>query len=397
MDRIQTKKIKPHMKKSCSCVKSPEENVSSSGALVTLQDVTKVYDHVKVIDGLNLQVAQGEFLSIIGPSGCGKSTTLRMIGGFLKPTSGTILLKGEDVTGLDPSKHDSCMVFQDYALFPHMTVLQNVAFGLKMAGVSKKERAERAKEALALVGLADFGQRKPSQLSGGQRQRVALARAIVMRPTVLLLDEPLGALDAQIRRQMQMELKNLQRKLNHTFIYVTHDQEEAMTMSDRILLMRAGVVQQIGTPSELYDSPCSLFTAKFLGDCSVIEGEYDGESVTVRALGKIRGRCTAKPFTGRAAVCIRPEKLSICREAEAAAGEYCYKATVKSVIYKGLNTRVLLDSCGQEFVCEVAGHAQCCEGQTVQISFAGQDAVIVPYESIDINALVSLEDSNEKQ
>lgn len=366
------------------------EGAPSVDSIVELKHVSKWYDSYKAIDDLNLRVTPGEFLSIIGPSGCGKSTTLRMIGGFLQPTEGSVLLKGQDVTQLDASQHDTCMVFQDYALFPHMTVEQNVAFGLKMAKMSKAERLEKAREALELVGLSGYGSRKPSHLSGGQRQRVALARAIVMHPSVLLLDEPLGALDAQIRRQMQLELKKLQKKLGHTFIYVTHDQEEAMTMSDRILLMRGGVVQQLGTPKELYDDPCSLFVAKFLGECSVIEGQYDGREVAT-GLGKLTGRLTAAPFAGHAAVCIRPENLSLLAAEEASGKDYAFPGTVRAVIYRGLGTQMTV-ACGeQEFICEMPGHTPFVEGDAVKIAFNANDALIVPYEEIDINALVSVE------
>ena len=385
------------MKKIGNSGAAPSEGNPSGGAAVELVHVQKTYGDFTAIADLNLQVAEGEFLSIIGPSGCGKSTTLRMIGGFLKPTAGQVFLKGKDVTGLDASCRDTCMVFQDYALFPHMAVLQNVAFGLKMSGVGLAQRNAKAKEALELVGLAGSDGKKPSQLSGGQRQRVALARSIVMHPSVLLLDEPLGALDAQIRRQMQLELKKLQKQLHHTFIYVTHDQEEAMTMSDRILILRDGAVQQLGTPNALYDSPCSLFVAKFLGDCSVLEGQYDGQTVTTECLGAISGRLTAKPFTGHAAVCIRPEKLKLHAPEEPAAADYSCTGQVESVIYKGINTRILV-RCGQQgFVCEVAGHTGYREGDAVKVAFDTGDAIVVPFETVDIHALVSQEDSYEKR
>ena len=362
-------------------------------SIVSLDHVTKVYGTHKVIDDLCLEVKAGEFLSIIGPSGCGKSTTLRMIGGFLKPTEGEVYLAGKKVTELSAAERYTSMVFQDYALFPHMTILENVAFGLKMAGMKKKEREAQAEEVLALVGLSGYGKRKPSQLSGGQRQRVALARSIVMRPSVLLLDEPLGALDAQIRRQMQIELKHIQRSLDQTFIYVTHDQEEAMTMSDRILLMQAGIIRQCGTPAELYDSPTSVFAARFLGECSIIDGEYDGATVETKTLGKISGRLTAQAFTGPACICLRPEKLRIAPSNEALTGcDYSYTGTVKTSVYKGLNTRLHVDCRGESFVCEVMGHCPLQPGDGITLGFSCNDAIIVPYEAVDDSMLISKED-----
>lgn len=367
------------------------ENVAVS--IVVLNHVTKIYGDHKVIDDLCLEVKEGEFLSIIGPSGCGKSTTLRMIGGFLKPTEGTVYINGENVTELSAAERDTSMVFQDYALFPHMSILDNVAFGLKMAHVPKKEREERAEEVLRLVGLAGYGKRKPSQLSGGQRQRVALARSIVMHPHVLLLDEPLGALDAQIRRQMQVELKHLQRSLDQTFIYVTHDQEEAMTMSDRILLMQSGVIRQCGTPAELYDSPTSVFAARFLGECSIIDGMYDGTAVSTKSLGKIEGRLTAEPFTGDACICLRPEKLTVALKGELPQkNDYIFEGIIVSSVYKGLNTRLHVQCCDETFICEVMGHCPLNIGAEVVLGFSKEDAVIVPYEAVDTSMLVSRED-----
>ena len=365
---------------------------SAAVPIVSLDHVTKVYGTHKVIDDLCLEVKEGEFLSIIGPSGCGKSTTLRMIGGFLKPTEGDVYLGGEKVTERSAAERDTSMVFQDYALFPHMSVLDNVTFGLKMAHVAKKERYERGEEALSLVGLAGFGKRKPSQLSGGQRQRVALARSIVMRPRVLLLDEPLGALDAQIRRAMQIELKHLQRSLDQTFIYVTHDQEEAMTMSDRILLMQAGVIRQCGTPAELYDSPTSVFAARFLGECSIIDGDYDGKAVATRTLGAVEGRLTAKPFTGPACICLRPEKIAVVPADAPVVGDYAFSGQVTATVYKGLNTRLHVNCAGESFVCEVMGHSPLAIGDAVALCFHKADAIIVPYEEVDVSMLVSRED-----
>lgn len=240
---------------------------------VQLKNICKCYEGAQeVIKDLNLNVCKGEFLTLLGPSGCGKTTTLRMIAGFEEPTKGEILIDGEDVTNKSP--HERCVntVFQNYALFPHMNVFDNIAFGLKMKRVPKEEKKKRVQEMINMVQLQGFEDRMPSQLSGGQMQRVAIARAVINKPKVLLLDEPLGALDLKLRKQMQIELKHLQRQLGITFIFVTHDQEEALTMSDRIVVMNKGVIEQLGTPEEIYERPKSKFVATFLGETNILEG-----------------------------------------------------------------------------------------------------------------------------
>lgn len=240
---------------------------------VQLKNICKSYDGAKdIIKNLNLEIRKGEFLTLLGPSGCGKTTTLRMIAGFEEPTQGEILIDGENVTNKSP--HERCVntVFQNYALFPHMNVFDNIAFGLKMKKVPKEEKKKRVQEMLEMVQLQGFEDRMPSQLSGGQMQRVAIARAVINRPKVLLLDEPLGALDLKLRKQMQIELKHLQRQLGITFIFVTHDQEEALTMSDRIVVMNKGIIEQLGTPEEIYENPKSKFVATFLGETNILEG-----------------------------------------------------------------------------------------------------------------------------
>ena len=239
---------------------------------VRLESVVKRFGDVAAVDGVNLDVRRGEFFSMLGPSGSGKTTCLRMIAGFETPTSGRILLDGEDVSRLAPYERDVNTVFQDYALFPHMTVAGNVEYGLKVKRVAKGERQERVNEALAMVQLSAFGERKPAQLSGGQRQRVALARALVNRPQVLLLDEPLGALDLKLRQAMQIELKEIQQSVGLTFIYVTHDQEEALTMSDRLAVFNRGQIEQVGTPAEVYERPATGFVAGFVGVSNVLDG-----------------------------------------------------------------------------------------------------------------------------
>ncbi len=267
---------------------------------ISVRGLTKRYGDVVAVDGIDLDIAAGEFFTMLGPSGSGKTTTLRMIAGFETPDAGTIELAGEDVSRLPPYDRPVNTVFQDYALFPHMTVLQNVEYGLMVKKVKKGERGTRAADALEMVRLGGYGDRKPSQLSGGQRQRVALARAIVNRPKVLLLDEPLGALDLKLRQEMQIELKSIQREVGITFVYVTHDQEEALTMSDRLAVFNQGRIEQIGPPAEVYEHPESEFIAGFVGVSNVIE--RDGRRYTVRPekinlLMKGRQR---KPDAGRA-------------------------------------------------------------------------------------------------
>ena len=242
------------------------------GCIVELEGVNKEYGNNHVVKDLNLNVEEGEFLTLLGSSGCGKTTTLRMIAGFEEPSSGSILVQGESIAEKEPYERDVNTVFQSYALFPHMTVYDNIAYGLKMKKVPKKEIAERVTKMMTMVQLEGFEKRYPTQLSGGQKQRVAIARALINRPRVLLLDEPLGALDLKLRKQMQLELKRLQKKLNITFIYVTHDQEEALTMSDRIAIMHEGVLDQIGTPAEIYESPKTKFVATFIGETNVFDG-----------------------------------------------------------------------------------------------------------------------------
>lgn len=292
---------------------------------IRLSKLTKTFGGVAAVDGVDLDVAAGEFFSMLGPSGSGKTTVLRLIAGFESPTSGAVSLFGDDVTKKAPFDRDVNTVFQDYALFPHMSVIDNVAYGLRVRGVAKNERRERAREALERVRLGSFSDRKPSQLSGGQRQRVALARATVVEPKVLLLDEPLGALDLKLREQMQVELKEIQRDLGITFIFVTHDQEEALTLSDRIAVFSEGKIVQLGTPSEIYERPRNSFVADFVGTSNVFTPEEAGAILGV---------------TGTYSV--RPEKLEITaglaqREAHSAAG------TVIEVIYIGSASRIVVD------------------------------------------------------
>ncbi|NLG57004.1 MAG: ABC transporter ATP-binding protein [Clostridiales bacterium] len=246
--------------------------VAEGQALLSLRDLHKVFDTQEAISGISLDVYEGEFLTLLGPSGCGKTTTLRVIAGLEAPTKGVVLLNGEDITRLPPEKRQVNTVFQNYALFPHMNVEKNIAYGLRMRGASRQEMREATEKMLALVQLEGYGKRQPGQLSGGQRQRVAIARSLVLSPRILLLDEPLGALDLQLRRQMQQELKRMQQSLGITFIYITHDQEEALGMSDRIALMREGRFVQIGSPQALYEQPETAFAASFIGETNLLRG-----------------------------------------------------------------------------------------------------------------------------
>src|SRR5688500_12847196 len=261
----------------------PGQDSGAPAADVRLASVTKLFDDVAAVDDVSLEIPRGSFFALLGPSGCGKTTTLRMIGGFEDPSEGRILLGDHDVTGLPSYKRDVNTVFQSYALFPHLDVFENVAFGLKRRKVAKAEIAKRAHEMLALVALGGLERRKPRQLSGGQQQRVALARALVNHPRVLLLDEPLGALDLKLRKQMQLELKRIQHEVGITFVHVTHDQEEAMTMADQIAVMNAGKIEQLGTPTELYETPKTAFVAGFLGVSNLIAGEVEQGAVVTSA------------------------------------------------------------------------------------------------------------------
>jgi putative spermidine/putrescine transport system ATP-binding protein len=290
-------------------------------------NVSRHFGDVKAVDEANLEIRDGEFFSMLGPSGSGKTTCLRMIAGFDRPTYGNIFLYGQDVSNLPPYERDVNTVFQDYALFPHMTIEDNIAYGLMVKKVPKAERYKRVDEMLDLVRLPGFGYRKPSQLSGGQRQRVALARALINHPKVLLLDEPLGALDLKLRQQMQVELKSIQKRVGITFIFVTHDQEEALTMSDRIAVFNEGKIQQVGTPSEIYERPASSFVAGFVGTSNLISGE-------------VARRITGSPDI----ISIRPEKIHLdLTNREPEKDMLCMDGVVRDVVYLGLFTRYLVE------------------------------------------------------
>ncbi len=300
---------------------APHPNASSAAAAadVVLGGIRKTYGDVVAVDSIDLEIARGEFFTMLGPSGSGKTTTLRIIAGFERPDSGRVELNGVDVTRRPPYERDVNTVFQDYALFPHMSVADNVEYGLRVKGVKRQERRARTEDVLALVRLEGFGGRRPVQLSGGQRQRVALARAIVNHPEVLLLDEPLGALDLKLRQEMQTELKRIQREVGITFVYVTHDQEEALTMSDRIAVFSQGRIDQIGAPAEIYEQPANEFVAAFVGISNLLD--RDGRRFT-----------------------IRPEKIRLLGDGEQAhANDHSERGTIRDVVYAGMITRYGID------------------------------------------------------
>lgn len=304
--------------------------MKSSTPAVHFENVSRHFGEVKAVDEVDLEIEDGEFFSMLGPSGSGKTTCLRMTAGFDRPTAGRIYLYGQDVSNLPPYERDVNTVFQDYALFPHMTVGDNIAYGLMVKRVPKEERMKRVEEMLDLVQLSGFVERKPSQLSGGQRQRVALARALINHPKVLLLDEPLGALDLKLRQQMQAELKSIQKRVGITFIFVTHDQEEAITMSDRIAVFSQGRIEQVGSPSDIYERPASAFVAGFVGTSNLVSGE-------------VARRLTGSEQT----FSIRPEKIHIGSVSDKPVSDMiAIDGVVRDVVYLGLYTRYLVEAEG---------------------------------------------------
>ncbi len=334
---------------------------------VRLIDVRKSYGEVVAVAGVDLDIAHGEFFTMLGPSGSGKTTTLRMIAGFELPDSGTVELAGRDVGHLPPYDREVNTVFQDYALFPHMTVGDNVEYGMRVKGAPKAERSNRRDEALEMVRLTGYGERKPAELSGGQRQRVALARSIVNRPRVLLLDEPLGALDLKLREQMQVELKQIQGEVGITFVYVTHDQEEALTMSDRIAVFNEGRVEQIGTPAEIYENPGNSFVAGFVGVSNALE--RDGRRFTVR-----------------------PEKVRLLEPGDPTDGMHSERGRVRDVSYAGMITRylVVLDEGGELQVVR-----QNLEATSAQVSEQVGREMVVAWRPEHTVAVVSSANDNE--
>ncbi|MDO4530843.1 MAG: ABC transporter ATP-binding protein [Bacillota bacterium] len=312
--------------------------------IITLEGVVKRFGNNEVVKDLNLEIAEGEFLTLLGPSGCGKTTTLRMIAGFEEASAGTIKVEGERVENKEPFERNVNTVFQNYALFPHMTVFNNIAYGLTIKKVPKAEINERVTEMLRMVQMEPYAKRKPDELSGGQKQRVAIARALVNRPKVLLLDEPLGALDLKLRKQMQIELKRLQKKLGITFIYVTHDQEEALTMSDRIAVMHDGILEQLDSPTEIYENPKTRFVAGFIGESNIFDGkviEKEGNVLTVETEEGTVQVCGEDFAVGEEMhVSIRPEYLEA---SPSPVKGFTLSGTIKDFIYQGSVVKTAID------------------------------------------------------
>ena len=316
-----------------------------NSVIVSLRDIVVEFDGQRILDGLNLDIHDKEFVTLLGPSGCGKTTTLRLIAGFLEPNSGKVLLKGEDITGVPPYKRPVNTVFQKYALFPHLNVFENVAFGLRLKKMDEETNRRKVRNMLEVVGLKGFERRSINQLSGGQQQRVAIARSLVNQPRVLLLDEPLGALDLKLRKEMQLELKRLQRELNITFVYVTHDQEEALTMSDTVVVMNKGNIQQIGSPQDIYNEPRNAFVAKFIGDSNIVDGIMEKDFLV--SFGGQEFACVDRGFKPRepVQVVIRPEDVDIVPPS---AGKLT--GLVREVIFKGVHFEMHVDVEGKEWL-----------------------------------------------
>ena len=341
---------------------------------VRIEGVTKRFQDVTAVDDLTLDIEAGKFYALLGPSGCGKTTTLRMIGGFEEPTEGTIYLGDHAVTGLPPHKRDVNTVFQSYALFPHLTVFENVAFGLRRKGTKRAEVGKQVDEMLQIVGLAGYGGRKPKQLSGGQQQRVALARALVNRPRVLLLDEPLGALDLKLRKEMQLELKRIQHEMGFTFVHVTHDQEEAMTMADWIVVMNGGRIEQLGEPAVLYEHPRTTFVANFLGVSNLLPGVVEGAD-SVRLENGQTLRVDPSELDGRSrdvSVGIRPEKLHI-----GGTGINRISGEIVERAYVGVSTQYVLKTSMGEVSVYVQGAGSHAPGAELELSFSPESTFVV--------------------
>jgi spermidine/putrescine transport system ATP-binding protein len=362
----------------------PETRGVQRGVAVRLSGITKRFGNFVAVDDLNLDIYEGEFFSLLGPSGCGKTTTLRMIAGFEEPTEGGISVAGEEVQGVPPYRRPVNTVFQSYAIFPHLNVFDNVAFGLRRAKVPKDEVASRVADACEMVQLSGFEKRRPGMLSGGQQQRVALARALVNRPKVLLLDEPLGALDLKLRKEMQLELKSLQEEVGITFVYVTHDQEEALTMSDRIAVMNEGKVQQLAGPTTLYETPANRFVAGFIGQTNVFSGTVeaaDGDRMTLRTREGLRVEAVAReqgvPKEGEEVdAAVRPEKVRF-----GGSGDNVCAAEVKQVVYLGASTQYIVELEGggklvlyQQNAFDAAGAS---EGDGVSVAWDAQNCLIL--------------------
>jgi spermidine/putrescine ABC transporter ATP-binding subunit len=362
-------------------------NGAGRGASVSLTDLEKKFERVNAVDGVSLDIRSGEFLTLLGPSGSGKTTTLMMIAGFEVPTAGDIAIDGTSVVAMPPYRRNIGMVFQNYALFPHLTVEENIGFPLKQRGVPKAERSRLVVEALELVHLPDYGGRYPRQLSGGQQQRVALARAIVFKPRLLLMDEPLGALDKQLRENLQLEMRRLHADLGITFIYVTHDQEEALTMSDRIAVMNDGKVAQIGRPEDLYDRPTSRFVAGFIGESNflpaIVRGMEDGVVVAECEGVLIRAICPARPVSGeKVTLTTRPERLRFADGlANGSTSQNRLSVTVTEAVFAGERCRYMLQAAdGTSMVLKEPSSAAIRRrsvGERAEIAWSVADTILV--------------------
>ncbi|QKQ46058.1 MULTISPECIES: ABC transporter ATP-binding protein [Achromobacter] len=344
-------------------------------ALLTIDGVSMRFGAYQALDRIDLEIQQGEFVALLGPSGCGKTTLLRSIAGFLQPESGRILIEGQDISRLAAHHRPLNTVFQNYALFPHMSVLENVAYGPRRQGVSRTEAAERARAALDMVGLADFGPRYPREMSGGQQQRVALARAIVNRPKLLLLDEPLSALDLKLRKRMQLELKHLQAKLGIAFIFVTHDQEEAMTMADRVVVMHAGKIEQVGTGTDIYRQPATRFVAEFIGDANFMPYSASGDGTLLLDAQGLRVPLRGRGAPERGIAVLRPEDLRLGGDATAAR----LTGTVTDVINVGSHSMIHVDIGGQTVVARHGGIAPAGlgPGSVAELAFAPESLHLI--------------------
>jgi spermidine/putrescine transport system ATP-binding protein len=361
--------------------------MTSDGVAISLEGVWKRFGDVEAVREMTAEIPEGEFFTMLGPSGCGKTTTLRMIAGFEQPDEGRILLRGDDVTDVPPNRRNVNMVFQHYALFPHMSIYDNVAFGLKLKKVDKPEVRKRVSEMLAVVELEGYEKRRPSQLSGGQQQRIALARALVNRPAALLLDEPLGALDVKLRKQLQLELKRIQSELGTTFVYVTHDQEEALSMSDRIAVMHDGLVEQIGSPREIYEHPRTAFVADFIGSLNAFDfrvDSVDGDLAVMKVSegGRLVVSATRETKPGaRVKVAVRPERIRIdAANGRAPEGGSRVDGTIAQAVYLGSLTQFHVDTeCGTIVSHRMNDDAavRLGEGRRVTLTWAPEDSAVL--------------------
>lgn len=357
--------------------------------LFILQNLSKSYDTTPILQNINLTIYEGEFLTLLGPSGCGKTTILRLLGGFETPTSGEILLHGKTLNHIPPENRSTNTVFQSYALFPHMTIFDNVAFGLKMKKIPKEQIITEVNDALAMVKLKDYSHKKPHELSGGQQQRVAIARAVVNKPLILLLDESLSALDYKLRKEMQIELKMLQRKLGITFLFVTHDQEEALCMSDRIVIMNKGKIEQIGTPKEIYEEPKTLFVGQFIGEANCFETTLLAQNenqVTLQYKEKVFHLKSNKILPNSSTILIRPEDFRAEKKLEDIKSENYFIGKLENIIYKGTTIDLLVkledgkEVIASEFYNEDSDALEYSLGMTLYLYWVEGWEVILPNE-----------------